>query len=140
MRRPVPAYAAAVEDGRPIAELNMTPLIDVLLVLIVMFILLVPKITNEVPITLPRPSGKALPATTHRLEMARSGAATLDGVAVSDAELAARLGPVGRDERATLVMRTDPAARYERFLQVLTVVKGAGVTRLGFEGLAAGTR
>lgn len=137
MRRPIPAYAAAVEDGRPIVELNMTPLIDVLLVLIVMFILLVPKITNEVPITLPGPSGTALPLTTHRLEMARNGAATLDGVAMSDAELAARLGPVGRDEQATLVMRTDPAARYERFLQVLTVVKRAGVTRLGFEGLAA---
>lgn len=40
----------------------------------------------------------------------------------------------GLDERATLVMRTDPQARYERFLQVLAVVKRAGVTWLGFEG------
>ncbi|WP_419809861.1 ExbD/TolR family protein [Sphingomonas sp.] len=136
MRRPVPAYAAAIDEGRPIADLNMTPLIDVLLVLIVMFILLVPTITNEVPITLPGPSGRVLPVTTHRLAVSRAGAVTLDGAAMSDAALAARLAPVGRDEQATLVMATDPAARYERFVQVLAVVKRAGVTRLGFEGLS----
>lgn len=135
MRRPVPAYAAAIEEGRPIADLNMTPLIDVLLVLIVMFILLVPPTVNEVPIALPGP-GRPLPLTTHRLTVARGGAVALDGVGVSDAGLAARLGPIGRDEQATLVLRTDPQARYERFVQVLAAVKRAGVTRLGFEGLA----
>lgn len=135
MRRPVPAYAAVAAEGRPIADLNMTPLIDVLLVLIVMFILLVPTVTNEIPITLPAPSPKALPLTTHRLEVTRAGAVALDGVGVSDAALAARLGAMARDEQATLVMRTDPAARYERFVQVLAAVKRAGVTKLGFEGL-----
>ena len=134
MRRPVPAYANAIEEGRPIADLNMTPLIDVLLVLIVMFILVIPAMTNEVPITLPAP-GKVMPATTHRLTVARDGGVMLDGVGVSETALAARLGAVGRDEQATLVMRTDGQARYERFVQVLAVVKRAGVTRLGFEGL-----
>lgn len=134
MRRLVPAYAGAVEEGRPITDLNMTPLIDVLLVLIVMFILGVPAMTNEVPVGLPGPSAATLPVTTHRLAGARDGAVMLDGVGVSDSGLAARLGAVGREERATLVMRTDPAARYERFLGVLAVVKRAGVVRLGFEG------
>lgn len=133
MRRLVPAYAGAIEEGRPIADLNMTPLIDVLLVLIVMFILLVPRPTDEVPVSLPQGARLDAPLTTHRLAVTRAGAVALDGVAVSDPGLAARLGAVARDERATLVMRTDPAARYERFLQVLAVVKRAGVTRLGFE-------
>lgn len=126
MRRPVPAYARAVEEGRPIADLNMAPLIDVLLVLIVMFILAVPPMLNEVPITLPAPGGPTLPVTAHRLAIARGGAVTLDGVAVSDTALGARLAPLARDERVTLVMRTDPQARYERFVQVLAVVKRAG--------------
>lgn len=129
MRRPVPAYAAAMQEGRPIAELNMTPLIDVLLVLIVMFIMVIPAMTNEIPVTLPGRSERVLPVTTHRLAVARDGAVTLDGVAVSEAALAARLGAVVRDEQATLVMATDPAARYERFVQVLAVVKRAGVER-----------
>ena len=133
MRRSVPAYAMAMEEGQPIADLNMTPLIDVLLVLIVMFIIVIPPMTNEVPVVLPGPSQAALPMTTHRLVVARDGAVMLDGVGVSDVGLAARLAAVERDERATLVMRTDPQARYERFLQVLAVVKRAGVTRLGFE-------
>ena len=134
MRRPVPAHTMAIEEGRPIADLNMTPLIDVLLVLIVMFIMVIPAMTNEVPVTLPGPSREALPMTTHRLAVARDGAVMLDGVGVSDAALAARLSAVARAEQATLVMATDPAARYERFLAVLAVVKRAGVTRLGFEG------
>lgn len=133
MRRLTPAYAAAIGEGRPIADLNITPLIDVLLVLIVMFIMVIPVMTNEVPVTLPAPGGQVLPATTHRLTVARDGAVALDGVGVSDVALAARLSAVAREERATLVMGTDPAARYERFLGVLAVVKRAGVTRLGFE-------
>ena len=134
MRRPVPAYAAAIDEGRPIADLNMTPLIDVLLVLIVMFILLVPTMTSEVPITLPGPSRAALPATTHRLTMARDGAVALDGVGGSEAALAARLGAVVRDEQATLVMRTDPAARYEGWVSA-----GAGGGEAG-GGDAVGVR
>lgn len=133
MRRLVPAYAGAMEEGRPIADLNMTPLIDVLLVLIVMFIMVIPAMTNEVPVVLPGPSTAALPVTTHRLVVARDGAVMLDGVGVSDSALGVRLGAIGREERATLVMRTDPAARYERFLAVLALVKRAGVVRLGFE-------
>ena len=126
MRRPVPAYAAVIDEGQPIADLNVTPLIDVLLVLIVMFIMVIPVMTNEVPITLPGPSRAALPAATHRLTVAREGAVALDRVGVNEVALAARLEAVVRDEQATLVIRTDPAARYERFLRVLAVVKGAG--------------
>lgn len=135
MRRPLPAYAVAIEEARPIADLNMTPLIDVLLVLIVMFIILVPPTLTEATVALPGPAGKALPVTMHRLVIAQGGAVTLDGVGVSEAALAMRLATVVRDEQATLVMRTDPAAPYERFVAVLAVVKRAGVTRLGFEGL-----
>ena len=100
-----------------------------------MFILLVPTMTNEVPIDLPQGPAPTLPVTTHRLVLDRSGGVTLDGTGVSDAVLASRLGALGRDEQATLVMRADPQVHYERALRVLATVKRVGVTRLGFEGL-----
>jgi biopolymer transport protein ExbD len=130
MRRTVPAI-----DASPISDLNITPLIDVLLVLLVMFILILPTITHEVPVELPQPSAdNSLPTVSHRLVLARGGGVSLDGAAVDDAGLTGRLAAVRADRQAVLVMRTDPEARYERFDQVLAVVKRAGITRLGFEG------
>ena len=137
MRRPAPAYAAAVQEGRPIAELNMTPLIDVLLVLIVMFILLVPAAITELEVPLPAPAPvTAAPPVTHRLTLSPRGAVALDGVALSDAALGARLA--GLAPNAALVFAADPAVRYDRAAAVLGVVRRAGVTKLGFEGIGAG--
>ena len=133
MRRLQPAYASAVGEGRPIAELNMTPLIDVLLVLIVMFILLVPATMHELPVDLPRGPTTDAPSVTHRLTVAHNGAVALDGIGMSDAALAGRLAALEDD--AAITLAAAPDARYERAVQVLAVVKRAGVTRLGFEGL-----
>jgi biopolymer transport protein ExbD len=140
MRRPVPAYAAAVQRGEPIAELNITPLIDVMLVLLIMFIITIPAMTHKVSVDLPQPGPIAAERVEHRLVLARRGAATLDGVALDDAALAARLRAVAAEPGAALLMRTDPEMRYERFDQVLAQVKRAGVTRLGFEGHEAMVR
>jgi biopolymer transport protein ExbD len=135
MSRFVPAYARQIA-GEPqiIGELNMTPLIDVLLVLIVMLIITMPVMTHNIPLDLPRGPNPNKPQVTHRLELARGGSLSLDGRAVSDAELPARLKAMRADPQAVLTMRTDPEARYERFDQTLAIVKRAGVTRLGFEG------
>ena len=127
------AYAA--DAGEPIAALNITPLIDMMLVLLVMFILVLPALTHEVPLDLPKPApDRTLPVTTHRLVLARNGGLALDGVAIGEAALRVRLGAIAADRQAELTLRTDPETRYERFDQVLALVKRAGVTRLGFEG------
>ena len=135
MSRFVPAYARQIA-GEPqiIGELNMTPLIDVLLVLIVMLIITMPVMTHNIPIDLPSGPHPDKPQVTHRLELSRGGSLSLDGRAVSDAELPVRLKAMRTDPQAMLTMRTDPEARYERFDQTLAIVKRAGVTRLGFEG------
>jgi biopolymer transport protein ExbD len=135
MRRFVPAYARAVEGDAPIASLNITPLIDVMLVLLVMFILAVPAMTHEVPLDLPQPAPVAAPQQIHHLlTLDRAGQARLDGMALSDPALSVRLASLRTDPRAELAMRTDPETRYVRFDEVLAVVKRAGITRLGFEG------
>ena len=135
MRRLVPALPAP-DNADPIGELNVTPLIDVLLVLLVMFILLVPTMTHKVPIDLPQGSDAAPPPMTHRLELTREGALRLDGAGVSVNALPGRLEAIADQPDATLVLRTNPATRYERFDQTIAAVKRAGVTRLGFEGNA----
>jgi biopolymer transport protein ExbD len=133
MRRFVPA----APNHAPIDGINITPLIDVMLVLLVMFIITLPATMHQIPIDLPQPApDKALPRAIHRLEIARGGAVALDGAGVSQAALAARLGTLAQDPQAMLVMKTDPQARYDAFAQTTATVKRAGITRLGFEGNA----
>jgi Biopolymer transport protein ExbD/TolR len=79
MRRFAPACASDAA-AEPLASINITPLIDVLLVLLVMIILTIPIMAHEVPIDLPQPGPKAgVPQVVHRLAIARSGAVSLDG-------------------------------------------------------------
>ncbi len=131
MRRFAPAGPAFAD---PIAEMNITPLIDVLLVLIVMLILTIPIMMNEVPMDLPAQARVPVAErVTHRLEIARSGATILDGAALDTPALTARLAALRADPKAVLVLRGDPEARYERFVATLAIVKRAGITRLGFE-------
>lgn len=133
-RSAAPAFA----EDQPISGINTTPLIDVMLVLLVMFIMIIPPVLNRVPMELPQPApDPGLPITTHRLELLRDGAMLLDGAAVEASALAARLAAVRADPQASLVIRSDADARYGPFVETLAVVKHAGITRLGFEGNAA---
>ena len=127
--------AMTKREIEPISDINITPMIDVMLVLIVMMILTIPIMTHKVPIDLPQGPARTTPEKPHRLEIARSGALSWDGRAIKDAELKPLLaGMVGNEDKPVLHMRTDPEARYERFDQVLAQVKRANVQRLGFVG------
>ena len=127
--------ASHTAHSQPIAEMNITPLIDVLLVLLIMMILTLPVATHTVAVDLP--SGPGHPVSTdkmHRLEIAASGALSLDGAAIAESALPDQLVATMADKDATLTIRADAAARYETFDRVLATVKRAGVTRLGFVG------
>lgn len=129
------AKAVAFRHPEPMSAINVTPFIDVLLVLLIMLILTVPIASHKVPVDLPiGKEGMSLPETKHELGIARDGGLSWDGRSVSDAELSGLLGRAMTEERPVLHMRTDPEARYERFDEVLAVVKRAGVERLGFVG------
>ncbi|WP_425230552.1 ExbD/TolR family protein [Sphingomonas sp.] len=118
----------------PVAQLNITPLIDVLLVLIVMLILTLPVATHEVPVALPgAPRGTPDPRAADRLTIEPSGAVWWNGAAVDADGLAARL----RGSAATgkpLMLAPAATAPYGQVDRTLATVKRAGVTRLGFEG------
>jgi biopolymer transport protein ExbD len=118
----------------PISTINITPMIDVMLVLLVMLILTIPMKVHKVAIDLPSPIPVAASSVPHRLAIARDGALSWDGRAVRDAELPGLLDGVARNKAQVLHVQTDPEASYERFDQTLAVVKRANVQRLAFVG------
>lgn len=124
--------SANVAPSEPLSDLNITPLIDVLLVLIVMLILTIPIVTHKVPIELPAGTGPATTPSVHRITIGADGVVSWDGVAVSDAALPARLQALSARPGEVLEIAPDANARYDRFAHVITAVKRAGVTRLGF--------
>ena len=126
--------ASSVPDFQPMSTMNTTPLIDVLLVLLIMFILTIPVQPHKVAVDLPGRGTALAPPELHRLHIARDGALSWDGKALVDAELGARLAALAARPNASLQLEADAEARYLRFDQVLADIKRAGITRLGFVG------
>ena len=136
MRRRAPAWAVP-QGFQPIATINTTPLIDLMLVLLIMFILAVPTATHKVDVDLPRPDTRDLPppAPPHRLAIDEGGRLSWDGRPIADSALAARLAALAADPaRPALHVEPHAEARYERFDSVLAEVRRAGIERLGFIG------
>ena len=132
MRRRLYTQPFSVQTGAPISDVNTTPLIDVMLVLLIMFIMTVPIATHKVPVDLPQGITEVTePPKVHRLSLDASGALFWNGAPLPAGQLPARLAAVKAEANAELHFRTDAEARYERFDQVLAQIKGAGITRLG---------
>lgn len=127
--------ASNTANAQPIAAINITPLIDVLLVLLIMMILTLPVATHEVAVDLPNGPARTVPdQKTHQLDIAASGAISLDGVSIAERDLPDQLIAITADKDALLTMRADAGTRYATFDRVLATVKRAGITRLGFVG------
>ena len=135
MRRARRIAFATVTD-QPIAALNTTPLIDVMLVLLIMFIITIPLATHAVKLNLPVgiPTNAHEPKV-HRIDLGPAGRILWDGAPMSAADLPGRLDAflAVRDD-AVLELRADGGARYEDFDNLLAVVKRSGIERLAFVG------
>jgi biopolymer transport protein ExbD len=131
------AYAP-IEDFDPVAEINTTPLIDVMLVLLIMFIITVPITTHRIDVDLPQASSQVPPAPppVHKLDIDASGRVFWDGAAIPADTLRARLAAMAQDPaEPVLHMNAHSETRYERFDEILGMVRRAGVTRMGFVGM-----
>jgi biopolymer transport protein ExbD len=127
--------AAVFHHPEPMSSINVTPFIDVLLVLLIMLIITVPMVSHKVPIDLP--SGPSPPAKAEPYQLAIDAAGGLfwDGRRIADSELPGLLhGMQQSNPEAALTLNTHAETRYERFDSVLATVKRANVTRLGFVG------
>ncbi|HET9641027.1 MAG TPA: biopolymer transporter ExbD [Allosphingosinicella sp.] len=125
------AYADVAEQ--PFSTINTTPIIDVMLVLLIMFIITLPLTTHSVKIDIPR-GGEQREPETHRLALDSASRLSWDGAPIAEAALPARLAAFrSADQDDFLLFRAEAETRYEDFDRILAHVKRAGVTRLGFD-------
>ena len=121
--------------SQPMAEINVTPLVDVMLVLLVIFIITAPLLSYAIRLDLPNdpaPAAEPAPATV-KLSIDATGAVYWDGVSVSDAELAKRMAAAAKATTLPEVhLRADKATRYERISFVLSTAQQAGLAKIGF--------
>ena len=127
--------ARSINNFEPYADLNITPLIDVMLVLLVMMILSIPTMTHKVPLDLPQVGIPTMATPViHMIDLDAKGAVAWDGTPVDTTGLQARLAAVKSDPNVQVQIRADATARYERFDQTLAVIERSGITKLGFIG------
>jgi biopolymer transport protein ExbD len=127
------------DDGSPMMEMNTTPLIDVLLVLLIMFIITIPVATHSVDIDLPVPSDQQnLPEVDpikNKIVITEQDQVLWNGQPLDDSGLVANLqASLALPEEPELQYEPTAGASYDRSLRVLDIIKGSGVTRFGFVG------
>ena len=121
--------------GAPMAEINMVPLIDVMLVLLVIFIITAPLLTNAVKLELPKASSQVNEAKADKIEFAIDAAGALfwNGEAVSRAEAAKRFALESKKQPQPEVhLRADRATQYQPIAEVMADAASAGMARIGF--------
>ena len=119
----------------PMAEINMVPLIDVMLVLLVIFMVTAPLLTHAVKIDLPKASSQPnLTKPDHiALSIDASGAVFWNGEAVTQPELALRLARAAdQSPQPELHLRADRTTQYQTIAEVMAATARAGLTRIGF--------
>ena len=131
------AMASGKDDGEPMMDLNMTPLIDVLLVLIIMFIITIPIQTHAVKVDLPQNTKQPniIDAQKNVINIDPAGVVSWNGVPVNDDQLKAYLDQTKQmNPEPELHFQPNADARYEKVDQTLAIVKRSEVTKLGFIG------
>ena len=119
----------------PMAEINMVPLIDVMLVLLVIFIVTAPLLTHAVKIELPRASSNQNITKPENVQLGikADGQLFWNGETVDDAGLAVRCGAAARLEpQPELHIRAERTAHYELIAKVMSAAAKTGLTRIGF--------
>ena len=121
--------------GRPMAEINMIPLIDVMLVLLIIFIVTAPLLTHSIRINLPKASTQVnieKPETV-TLSIDATGNLFWDNAQIDDAKLAANLAAAAhRNPQPELHLRAEKTTQYQRLAEVMSAAQNAGVAKIGF--------
>ncbi len=120
---------------RPLSDINVTPLVDVMLVLLVIFILTAPLLASSIKLELPKadaaPGAQAPEFVT--LVVTASGAVFLNDQPIELAALRTRLQQTATQNPDTEVqLRADARVPYGRVVEVMGVAQKAGLTRIGF--------
>lgn len=137
-----PAYRAEAE-AHPMMEINTTPLIDVMLVLLIMFLVTIPLQTHAVKVDLPQgpPPVEAVNPISNKIVIEPDGAILWNGERVGAVTLRQYLDIATRMKpEPELHLQPHPNARYEVVDEVLAITKRANVEAMGFVGNEAYAR
>jgi biopolymer transport protein ExbD len=133
------AMAVGGTEGEPMMDINTTPLIDVMLVLLIMFIITIPIQTHAVKLDLPVDSNQNTPPPVdpvkNKIVIDPAGTITWNGNPVNEVQLRQYLDlTTTMTPTPELHIQPHPEARYDAVDKVLAVVKRANVTAMGFVG------
>ena len=122
------------EPAQDLSEINVTPLVDVMLVLLVIFIVTVPVMRLSIPVDLPQSQAGPLKETPHRIDvvMRKDGSYYWEGKPISRNALLAELAEAARNPETFAEINADKECRYAEVIDLLNYVKQAGITKVGF--------
>ena len=133
------ALSGGSDDGSPMMEMNMTPLIDVLLVLLIMFIITIPVATHSIDIDLPVPNPNDTPPPVdpikNKIVLTPANEILWNGTAINQGELVSNLQTsLTYAVEPELQFEPEANASYDLSAKVLNIIKVSGVTKFGFVG------
>ena len=129
------AFGRQEDSEEVMSEINMTPLVDVMLVLLIIFIITIPVMKHSVNVDLPRASNQpeAAKPETIRVSVAADGSYFWNENRIEDAALGAMLTQnAAKEPQPELHIRGDREVRYERVAQVMAAAQHAGLKKIGF--------
>jgi biopolymer transport protein ExbD len=119
----------------PTAEINMTPLVDVMLVLLIIFIITAPLMTHSVKVDLPRAASTPTPEKPMTLQVSinADNAVFVGSEAVDQGSLEEKFrAAVAQDANVEMHLKADRATRYEAVAETMSAARRAGLSKIGF--------
>ncbi|GGX49365.1 protein TolR [Tateyamaria omphalii] len=121
--------------ARPMSEINVTPFVDVMLVLLIIFMVAAPLLTVGVPVNLPETAANALPTDQEEpltITVTATGEVQIQTTAVERADLVGRLRAIAAERDSDRVfLRADGAVPYEQVMQVMGALNAGGFSNIG---------
>jgi len=129
------SFGGEHQDEQVLSEINMTPLVDVMLVLLIIFIMTIPVINHAVKLDLPHASNQANDSKPAHVDVSIDvdGNISWDGAALPAAELATRIAQAaGQQPQPEIHLRADRKTAYENVAKLMALVQAGGLSKIGF--------
>ena len=129
------AFRTSEDDLGAMADINVTPLVDVMLVLLIIFMITAPMLTQGLTVELPPAEGRNFEASSVQpstVSIARDGSVFVDDIDLGETDLEVTLGTMLRGKRIKqALLKADQNVPYGRVVQVIDIMNRAGVEQLG---------
>jgi biopolymer transport protein ExbD len=129
------SFSGSDQDEDVMSEINMTPLVDVMLVLLIIFIITIPVINHAVKLDLPQAASQPNDVKPPHVDVSISadGSISWDGKVIDDAVLKDQIAAVAtRKPQPEIHLRADRKTPYERVAQLMSAAQSGGLSKIGF--------